>query len=282
MGGAQSSVDILTEIISNVTMNIAIETSTKSSGSIVQKSSILAKGSTVSGVDIKQDSSINLTAISEFNVNAAMQAKMVAAIMNEIDMKKTDMPQITANNDDTKIRQIVSSNVAVAFSQKALNEMAISINQDSAIVSLRDAGLPGLIENVRVTQAATAVGNQANKMATSIVNEVLSSTDTKNTLKVETTSGLGAIIDSIGNAASGLINSLSDMLSLSPMMVMFLICVVVAGYLIASKQLEYGPLTMPKMPTMPTKPSSMSTLPTKKMGGIHTVNGSNWAAPPTK
>jgi hypothetical protein len=233
MGGSSSKVKQLNHSITNVTTEIVARTSTVASGSIKSTQNLVFSG-TASNVEILQSSAVDLDILQKSDINADMQTEIVNSILNEVSKIKTDFPQIPKSKSDTEITNIIENNVSNTFSQESLAELRMGVEQDQNVMFTSGS----MSENIKIAQTADAVGKLINSMSGNIIVDLAAGTELENQAKEETKffvsdaiDSTGGVIESAGQAASGVIEAVGDVFGLDISTMIMIVAVVFIGYL---------------------------------------------------
>jgi hypothetical protein len=155
----------------------------------------------VSDATIEQIASINLSILQDSKVNSQMRQDMTSKIEAATDKAKTSFPSMpTKNNSD--IKNIIEKNINESFSQDAIADMKLSIDNQ---INISASG--SNIQGLSLIQKADAIGKIVNGMSADIVQEIMSDNAMESIARDKETFYLADMIDSAGGAASGVIDS---------------------------------------------------------------------------
>lgn len=288
MGGGSSKAKILQESINNISSEVVASASGTASGAVIQEAKITAVGkdSVVRNVSILQEAKINLSIMQDSSVNASMQADMVTKIMAEIEKAKTDFPQVSKNKSKTDIHNVIKNNVSNKMSTSSIMSISLDINQSAEVAAVSG----GLVETVKIAQAADAVGEAINTMSGDILSDIGITSELEGKAK-ETTTFFGAdLVNAVGDAVNNIVGTISDAFGISPQMIFLFIIIVIVGYMLAEKQIEKtGSIGLPGPPRMPMRgipgrrPPPTGRRPPQGRGpppAPPTTVGAAWSAPP--
>ena len=108
MGPSHSTMKQLSEVITNISMDVMVSQSTTADSDLVQSQIINLSGNTINtNLSAKQTSTISLEAISDIRINAKIQAAILNKLVSEITKKDTNFPEITKKKTEMEISSIV-------------------------------------------------------------------------------------------------------------------------------------------------------------------------------
>jgi hypothetical protein len=230
MGGSESKVQQLTEIINKTALEATMSVGSKMSNVGVQLQNFIiedVEGISVRDIQMAQKLSIDASTLTNGNVNANLQSSLLTNIMNEVNKVKNGFPEITASKSDTDIKNIIKNEISAKFSVQAMSEMSNSLQQTQTFKIARSKGVD--VSKVRMTQEAKGVYKQINTLATDIASKLTGEATVVNKTTEKQENPISSIIDSTG----GLIGKIGDIFGLDTSTVMIggivLIVAIIAG-----------------------------------------------------
>ena len=238
MGGSESKVSQLNESINEISSDIIIKLGSSTSGNIKQTQSVVASGDAkISNVTLFQEARVSLKTLTNSSVNAQLQTSLINSITAEANKITSGMPEITKNKSKTDIKNIVTNRVKTNFSVTNLNSLSASIDQEQSVVGLNSS----LIDTIKLSQSANAIGELTTNMSSGIVSDITANTSLASKTVDEQKNPISSIIDSAGNALSGILNTIGSFTGFDDTTILlFIVIVAVAGF-VAYKVIQKTP-----------------------------------------
>ena len=237
MGPSHSTMKQLSEVITNISMDVMVSQSTTADSDLVQSQIINLSGNTINtNLSAKQTSTISLEAISDIRINAKIQAAILNKLVSEITKKDTNFPEITKKKTEMEISSIVRNNIKSSFSIKNIASISMKVKNTQGINASGNSVNTGIHE----TQESSGIGKLVNKMSSNIAQDLASGTDMKNTQSQETTDFIANTIKSVGDAIGGVVGSIGNSFGIDPQTTFLFIVMVIAGAYIASTGIDAG------------------------------------------
>lgn len=229
MGGSESKVSQLNESINEISSDIIINLGTSTSGNIKNDQTVYAGGNTkISNVTLFQEARISLKTLSNSSVNAQLQTNLINQITAEANKTTSGMPEITKNKSKTDIKNIVTNRVKTNFSVDNLNSLSASIDQKQTIIGLDSS----IVDTIKLSQSASTIGELTANLSAGIVSDITANTSLASKTTEVQQNPISSIIDSAGNAISGVLNSIGSLFGLDDTTVLlFVIMIVISGFL---------------------------------------------------
>lgn len=224
MGGSSSKTTQLNESITNIANEAIISASSSASG-IMSNTQIVDLSGTNTRMSVLQDASIDISLLQDATVNSSMQAEIINKIIAEVSSQKSDFPQITSSKTDTEITNIVENNVSSSLSMSSDSKLVLEIGLLQKVISRTGS----VNTDIDVTQLGSAVGKVVNNMSGSIITDLVAGTELEGKSSEVTTFFGADLVDSVGNAASNVIDSVADMFGLDASTVLMIIVLAFIG-----------------------------------------------------
>lgn len=229
MGGSESKVEQLNEVVTEMAIESMINATANCSGNIIMKQEIIVgEGATVANITQEQLSKINLSCINDSSVSQNLQADLIAKVMNAATNNSSAFPmQITGADNTSKIENIMRTNLSNTMEQSAEAALNLAMTQEQRLV----VGRGGTAYNISQKQYGEAAGQLANSLSGEIVAALQQSTDLSNEASNTTTFFATDMLDSIGSTMSNIASSIFEFSNNTMIMVVVgLIAFAVAGY----------------------------------------------------
>lgn len=226
--------DILQKNIVNSAVSVMAKASTNVSGNVKNVQNItFGRGSVTRNSVFSQAGNIDIKAIQASAVNAEMMNDMKEKLKAELEKAKSDFPELTKSGSSQKVEQILEKNINATVSSTALMTGSMTVDQTQIILIEEQA----LLEGNTVSQESKLALAVANKLGAGIISDLKSVLDLGASGKDTTNNFISGIAT---NVADG-ISTIAKSIGFSPQMVALFVVVVIAGYFIASKQLDKQP-----------------------------------------
>ena len=238
MGGSESKTSQLNESINEISSDIIIKLGSSTSGTIKQVQSVVASGDAkISNVTLFQEAKISLKTLTNSSVNAQLQTSLITQITAEANKITSGMPEITKNKSKTDIKNIVTNRVKTNFSVTNLNSLSASIDQEQSVVGLNSS----LIDTIKLSQSANAIGELTTNMSSGIVSDITANTSLASKTVDEQKNPISSIIDSAGNALSGILNTIGSFTGFDDTTILLFIIIVAVSGFVAYKFIQKTP-----------------------------------------
>ena len=238
MGGSESKTSQLNESINEISSDIIIKLGSSTSGTIKQVQSVVASGDAkISNVTLFQEAKISLKTLTNSSVNAQLQTSLITQITAEANKITSGMPEITKNKSKTDIKNIVTNRVKTNFSVTNLNSLSASIDQEQSVVGLNSS----LIDTIKLSQSANAIGELTTNMSSGIVSDITANTSLASKTVDEQKNPISSIIDSAGNAISGILNTIGSFTGFDDTTILLFIIIVAVSGFVAYKVIQKTP-----------------------------------------
>lgn len=204
MGGSESKVEQLNEVVTNITSKAMIKATANCSGTIVMSQKVyVGEDATVAGITMDQASKINLACLNNSAVSQSLQADLVSQMMSEATNASSSFPAQISNADSaSKIENIMRTNLSVALSQQSIASLTMGMSQEQQLEVARG----GAAYNVDMKQYADATASLVNSISAAVTTALKQDTEFKS--KIEQTQT---------NFVADMLDSIASMFKLSPM-----------------------------------------------------------------
>lgn len=204
MGGSESKQKMLTKILTDVVIDVAVSVQSDQRNVSSQEQNFKLSGmkdSKIKGVLLSQQLAVKAESLMQVDVNADFQQQLQASIMNKLEQERSNMPEISQALMSQDVETIVKNSISTKMSIEAISTQVNHFAQKQDFELDNSSGLD--VEDVKLIATGDAMYQQSNSLAADIATQLITDTESKNDALNKVNNFISEILDSFGNMLSG-------------------------------------------------------------------------------